>query len=421
MQMSALRTTRGPLPTLLISALFALWLPGVAFCEETDTVEMNGFVSGYAATGNRDLDDERDLVGTNGALQSAFRYAEHQKAFLDLRYFSDKPLSGKNVREAYLALDLGNLNTRIGKQVLVWGRADTFNPTDVITPRDYEVLSSDDDDQRFGMTGVRARYAFSSSLSLEAVALPRFQSSAVPSGLLPAGTDISREHERYSRDNAQGGVKLDSSGERIDWSLSWFKGFSLLPELALNERGGLVLQNRKMEMIGADFAAALGEWVVRGEAARVTFKKPEAIPEIYPHSYLYTVLGVEKNLWDTLTLNVQWLHRYLYDFNDPEEVPGPLGQIALGNAVIHNQFDKRQDGATGRLSERWLNDTLQAEVAGVYFFNRHDYLVRPKVQYTINDHWKAVILADVYRGPENSFLGSFHKNSLTFTELRYQF
>jgi hypothetical protein len=74
-----------------------------------------------------------------------------------------------------------------------------------------------------------------------------------------------------------------------------------------------------------------------------------------------------------------------------------------------------------RLSGKWLNDTLQPEIAGVYLFNRHDYIIRPKIQYMLSDHWKASLLIDIYRGPNESFLGGFRKNSLAYFEIKYEF
>lgn len=414
------KVVRFPVFPALVVLLF-LSAPEIGFCREGEETSIDGFLAGYFSTGNRKLDDERNIAGANGAVLFSYRYAEEQKALLDLRYFSGNSVSENNVREAYILWDAGNLTTRIGRQIIVWGRADRFNPTDVITPRNYEILSSDDDDQRFGATGVQARYSISSHCSLEAVALPVFYSSKIPSGILPPGIEISKEHQHFSDGNVQGGVKLDSSGEMVDWSVSYYNGFSLLPEIAVNEEGALVLQNRRLRMIGADFAAAIGAWGVRGEAARATFEEPAANPDIYPRSSLYTVLGLERAVWDTLSANIQWLHRALSDYLEPQSVSGPLAAIAFGNAVINNQFDKRQDGAALRLSERWLNDALQAEFAVVYFFNRHDRLLRPKISYAVDDHWKATFLADIYRGPEDSFLGFLQKNSLAYAELRYQF
>jgi hypothetical protein len=401
--------------------VLALNVADYAWCAEGDIIEINGFLSGYYASGNRKLDNEHSLFGTNDALQVKVKPDSKLTLYIDGRYFSNNPGSQNNLREAYINWNLDSFSLRAGKQVIAWGRADKFNPTDVITPRNYEILSSDDDDQRFGAIGLLGKFFVLSELSLEIVVLPTFRSSKVPSGLLPPQINTSREHEDFSLGNTQCGIKVDKSGGQWDLSVSYYKGFSTLPMITSGNGFDLVLRNPKMQMFGMDFATTVKQWGIRGEAAYVELDSPKDIPQIYPHSYLYLVLGAERNIVESLTLNIQWLHRHIYKFHDPETVTGQPGQIAKGNALIHNQFDKQQDGVTVRISGKWLNDTLQAEVVGALLFNRHDYVIRPKVQYTFSDHWKATFLVDLYRGPEDSFFGGFRKNSLTFVELSYQF
>ncbi|MBI3605573.1 MAG: hypothetical protein HY202_06050 [Nitrospirae bacterium] len=56
----------------------------------------------------------------------------------------------------------------VGKQIVVWGRADGINPTDNLTPHDFTVLLPFEDDQRFGTTALKLdlyiTYAFTDHL-----------------------------------------------------------------------------------------------------------------------------------------------------------------------------------------------------------------------------------------------------------------
>lgn len=388
---------------------------------ESSGVELKGFVSGYASSGSRELDHEHGLLGSNTGAQLWLRANEDFSIYLDARYFGRNNRSENSLREGLVNWQAGELSLKAGKQLILWGRADRFNPTDVITPRNYEIISPDDDDQRFGVEGIQGKYHATDEYTITALALPAFRSSVVPSGLLPAGIIENKEHEDYSSDNVQWGMKMDRTGERLDWSMSYYSGYSTVPEVVLKGVGEIVLENREIRMAGADFAASIGEWGLRGEAAHVELERRNSLQEIYPHSYVYTVLGAERVLDGSLTMNVQWLHRHIRDFSSPEAVPAPLAQLALGNALLHNQFDKRQDGLSLSIRDRRLNDTLQTEISGVYFFERHDYLVRPKIQYALSDRWQTSLLADIYRGPELSFLGGLRDNSIVYIELRYLF
>jgi hypothetical protein len=405
-----------------IALALTFWMcPSVSWGDDAYSFGTKGYLSGYAASGDRKLDDEHGLSGSNAGVQAWFRTPAELSMYFDARYFGAGNRPENRLREAYLNWDAGKLNVRAGKEIIVWGRADRFNPTDVITPRNYEVLSFDDDDQRFGVEGMQGTYHVADAYSVIAVALPSFRSGTVPSGALPPGIIVSTEHEKYSSANAHWGLKLDRTGEALDWSVCYYRGFSTLPEVVLTNTMEPVLENRRIWMAGADFAASVGAWGLRGEAAYIDFEVQPLLSELYPHSYVYSVLGVERSLAETMTLNVQWLHRTIRDFTDPQTITGPFGQVALGNALIHNQFDKQQDGFSLSLRDKWLHETLTAELSGVYFIERHDYLIKPKLQYALTDQWQVSLLAELYQGPENSFFGGLRKNSLVYAELRYQF
>jgi len=407
---------------IIAASLLCLRLPAtISQAEDVVTVEAKGYVAGYAATGTRKLDDRGAIFGSNDGVQAWIRRPDDLSFFIDARYFGNTQEPENNLREAYLNWTRGDVSIRAGRQVIIWGRADRFNPTDVITPRNYQILAFDDDDQRFGVVGTEAKYRIADAYTVSVLALPAFHSSVIPSGVLPAGIARSTEHERYSGENTQWGAKLDHSSGLLDWSISYFSGFSSLPEITLRNSTELALENRAMRMFGADFSTSPGSWGIRGEAAYVDLEREKVGSAFLPHSYFYSVLGVERTVAETMTMNVQWLYREIRDFTDPRTASGSFGQIALGNALIHNQFDRVQNGVSISLRDRWFHDTLQAELSGVYFFAHHDYLFKPQVQYALSDHWSLRMLADIYHGPDDSFLGGLRKNSLTYAELRYQF
>lgn len=409
------------LVAVLVLFVTVLLSPAKARGDDGYSVEVQGSLSGYASTGDRELDTSHGLVGGNAGLQTWFRTPVDFSLYLDGRYFGHNNRPENSLREGYLKWDTESLTVTAGKQIIVWGRADRFNPTDVVTPRNFEILTSEDDEQRFGVEGVQAKYHIANEYTVSAFALPAFRSSRVPSGLISPGTQENRDYEEYSSDNKQLGCKLDRTGQSLDWSVSYYRGFSTLPEVFVTSPIELTLENRNIWMAGADFASSFGSWGIRGEAAYVDFERRTLMPELYPHSYFYSVLGAEHTMTDTLTMNIQWLHRNLRDFTDPRTIPQPFGQIAMGNALIHNQFDKRQDGVSLNLRDKWLHDILLTELTSVYFFTRHDYLLRPKVEYALTDQWQLILLADIYRGPKDSFFGGLRDNTLTYAELRYQF
>lgn len=72
-------------------------------------------------------------------------------AFSEVRYRADGNNNHKfDIREAYVNLNLGKFDFRVGEQIVLWGRADGFNPTNNVTPQDFCVFSPEEDDRRLG-------------------------------------------------------------------------------------------------------------------------------------------------------------------------------------------------------------------------------------------------------------------------------
>ena len=80
-----------------------------------------------------------------------------------------------------------------------------------------------------------------------------------------------------------------------------------------------------------------------------------------------------------------------------------------------------QNGWTVRLDKKWWNDTLDAEILGVHYFERNDFYLRPKIAYDLADGWRMSVGAEVFGGPRVSFFGRVKENTGAFAELLYSF
>jgi len=76
---------------------------------------------------------------------------------------------------------------------------------------------------------------------------------------------------------------------------------------------------------------------------------------------------------------------------------------------------------TFRVSNKWFNDTLQAEVLTLVNLTRSDYFLRPLLTYTFSDHIKGMLGGELYHGPKDTPYGIFESTSGAFVELRYGF
>ncbi len=134
------------------------------------------------------------------------------------------------------------------------------------------------------------------------------------------------------------------------------------------------------------------------------------------------VLGADRTFFEYLNINVQYFARHISGYNDPNAIVDPMTRIiAIQQSVSSSQQDRFQQGLSLRIANKWLHETLEAELAAVYNLTRSDYLLRPKLAYAFDDHWKGAIGATLFRGEPNSFFGMLRDRSAVFGEMRLSF
>ncbi len=342
-------------------------------------------------------------------------------------------------REAYADVMLGSLDLRLGRQIIAWGRADRINPTDNLTPRDFTLLVPEVDDDRFGLLSAKATYHWE-QLSLTGVWLPDFRPHKVPlprestpitvapGVVVDATSQFSEEVPSAHRSWA---VKLDSSGKAVDWSISYFDGFDLNPDLSVTGvtsspsaiTTSVKLSHHRLRVFGVDGATTAGAFGLRAEAAYAWSEDSGGTDPFVKNPSLYVVLGGERTFLDNLNVNVQYFTRYVRYWRDPFDLglSRPFSDVAVQQAILNNERDRSQHGVTVRVGKKWFNETLEAELAAVWDITRRGYFLRPRVIYAFTDKLKGTIGADYYAGPDDSFFGRLEDNRTVFAELSYWF
>ena len=138
--------------------------------------------------------------------------------------------------------------------------------------------------------------------------------------------------------------------------------------------------------------------------------------------FFFLVLGADRTFLGSLNINAQFVLRVISDYTNPIDVPNPINRgVFTEQATINNQLDRVQESITLRVNKKWLNETLETEVASIVNLARLDYAVRPKAKYSITDRLKATVGGDIFRGPTPSFFGRLRDNSTAYVEIRLDF
>lgn len=322
------------------------------------------------------------------------------------------------LREAYVTARFDSGALRIGRQIVAWGRADSVNPTDNLTPRDFTVPLPFDDDKRVGAVAVTYDHYIDVERTLSVFATPFFEPSR-----LPPSDDAAMIELRPARtpSNTEIAIKLNRTGSQLDWSISYFRGFSLLPALRPSADAGIfTLYYPRIEVLGADMARNFAPYAIRAEVAYVVPMDREAPSDI--RRYLFAVAGVDRTFFGTFNVNMQWIQRRPQGDREPDTAMDTASRTAaLQNALLFGQQNRTNDGLTMRISNRWLSDTLLAELFVFSERAGHSTYLRPLLTYDIDDHVKLAVGADVYRGADDTYFGQLKRNRGAFVELRYAF
>jgi hypothetical protein len=396
----------------------------VARAEEND-LGLTGALRLDYYRSSRTFDDERDLLGATLQVKASPALADGVDAKVSVRITDPAIGEGGAARgrliEGFAVLRGERAELRLGRQIVAWGRADGINPTDNLTPRDYTVLLPFEDDQRFGTDSARLDLAATHEHTLSAFATPFFEPSRIP---LPRRASFVDRRPRDSLEDAQVGVRLNKAGESLDWSVSYFRGHSLLPTLrpAAPGAAGGVLTYDPIWVLGADFARNFGRYGFRGELAYLKSEDRAGTDPFAKNPQLYWVLGVDRTFLDNLNLNVQVFQRRVRAHRPADLLADPTERtFALQSALLAGQRDRINSGITLRASNKWLNDSLEAEIFLIRNSTRRDLFLRPLVTYAFSDHWKGTVGLEYYRGAEDTQFGSQAANRGAFMELRYSF
>jgi hypothetical protein len=427
-------------------------------------LSLSGYVRGAAYVGKVVANRQADLKAGYGELGVVARTA---KAAYGDGYAEARVRHGRqgdvyqtflDVREAYVNAYLGPVDLRLGKQIIVWGRADLLNPTNNLTPNDLRIRSPIEDDRRIGNFGARA-FVRLAPVRFEAVWLPSYVPAELPPVSLPQYVSFGTpKYPSPSLDNWTEAGRLHLELPSVEMSVSYLYGYAPLPGLKLGEiifdkYNPSVLVARtayKHQVVGFDFSTALGDIVgIRGEVA---YRRPfdyRQLPSV-PRPDLQCTLGLDHSFGSVMVI-VQYLGRYAFDWEkqtgpvmdlDPNtlkidryttsqsDLVGYTGQygniinsmLARFSQMLFSQTERVQHLATARVEWTTLHDTLSLSAIGMVNFSTKEWLAAPKLGYRWSDTMTAYLGAEILTGPSGTLFGMVDQTlSASYAELRSTF
>ncbi len=411
--------------------------------KEEKPYELNGYLRGTLYVGK--VPDRNDAEIKSGygeaSLKLRLRKQDFGDAFAEVRFRRGhefrKNISEINLREAYVNAYLGFFDFRIGHQIVVWGRADGWNPTDNITPRNMLIRSPDEDDRRLANFLIRSHYN-RHPIRFEAIWVPSYSPSYIPTDLIsfPPGITLGDPVYPDSRlKNSAFAFRLNLELPSIDGSLSYFNGHNPLPgltadfpEILTNE---VILnvfhKSYRIHIIGGDFSTVVaGSFGLRGELAfRIPHQDHKEHMHV-PNPDLQYVVGIDKELVENFSVIFQYIGRYVFDFSELEEPSTPYERlryvIARKNRLITFQQYDLSHSFSCRAAWDLLNETMTIEAFGMVNFTSNEILFRPKMSYDVADALTFSLGAELYSGPDDTLFELIDSTlNAVFMELKASF
>jgi len=347
----------------------------------------------------------------------------------------------------------------MGKQIIVWGKADLLNPTNNISPADFRMHSPIEDDRRMGNTGVRANLRVS-PVRIEGVWVPIYTPNSLPQVVLPQyvsfGDPAFRKFSDLSNSLLAGRVHLELPS--FEMSVSYLHGFAPMTGLSFNsytditgvgtDSPSIVIRRTaySQRVIGFDFSTALSDIVAfRAEAA---YRKPDdkySDGNFYyvPRPDLQYTVGADHTFGyagGSVMVIFQYLGRYTFDwkespalqyttdlltssqYTDRTAVSPVRESLAHYNQILFSQTKEIQHLATVRLDWQLLHETLSLSALGMVNASTREWAFAPKIGWRLSDNLIAYVGGELFRGPEGSLLGLVRDTlSAGYVELRATF
>ena len=337
------------------------------------------------------------------------------------------------MREVYADMYFKNFDLRIGKQQIVWGKADGVFITDIVSPLNLsEFLLPDFDEIRTGVIAAKVNYYIGNS-TIELIAIPQFTPTIRPNENsiwyiqpeFPAPTtfDWSKSEIKPSLENTEVFMKWSAMTSKVDFDLmggyTWDdnptmhvqKNFGMdtttMPPSPILTSLTITPEYHRLTVGGGSFSTEILGFILRGEAAYYNGKyfqteDPTAEDAIIQKDYINYVVGLDFSIGQ-VKMSGQFIQKYIMNY-DPMMTDNEINNTAT--------FLARYD---------MLRETLHLELFSYIGLTGEDALIRPKISYDFDDSFNILLGANIFVGDKAGQFGQYQDNTMAYMKIKYNF
>lgn len=392
----------------------------------SEILSLGGFIRSAAYVAETPAMSELYLqsVYAQASLQLKANAGSGISAFADIRFRYGREwqeaLREIDLREAYVDLQTGPMNFRLGKQIIPWGKGSVFNPVNMLTPMDPTTSSPDPDDMNLSIWALQASANLGSYLKLAATWNPVYQPGKLLIDPVPMPDYVSfldPDYPEVMLDEGNYGIQMDLRAPVMDAAMYWFDGYHKWPGIAFDS---FIMDTATMEplalrlyekayrimMAGLDFSLPLGSWIFTAEGAWYQAKEKHEAAEYLPFPELSYTAEIEKSIsW--LTVIAGYYGKYILDYvparanpelsADREQfillmdegmeintqmVDGAITeQIAAFNRLYNYQLEEFYHNCFLVLRGDFFHSVLELEIPVIYNISTDEWAAQPSISW----------------------------------------
>ena len=324
------------------------------------------------------------------------------------------------IDDAYIQGRLSdNIDIKIGRQIVVWGKSDSIRVTDVINPLDNRHLGMTDiEDLRLSVGMIKLDYyyedwdfsfinIFESRIMKEATARSEFFPVDSIFAFAP-NPFIDLKTPKNSWDDMQ--FAMAAKGVFSGWDLSFYGAYVLDQKWHINPKTQKREVN-KIKMIGSDINIAIGSWLLKSEVAYLSGIKYNSTED--DKNRIDTLIGIEyMGITDTV-ISLDVVNRHIFDYEE-----------CMNNLVLKPDFVEKNDMQTAiRFTRSFMNDSLNYTALLSMFGSsfKNGGFFRTWVDYEVIDDLSVNFGVVDYIGGDKPYMESIKNNDRVFADITYSF
>ncbi len=411
--------------------IFMLLITASFYTKAQEKVDISGFARTYEGV----TVDSGNFAIVQQTLNLNFEKRGEKVAFKanPMLYLYNADSINFTMREIYADMYFKNFDLRIGKQQIVWGKADGVFITDIVSPLNLtEFLLPDFDEIRTGVTALKFDYYIGNS-TLELIAIPQFTPTTRPDANsiwyiqpefpAPTAFDWSKSKIKPSLENTEVFGRWSAMTSKVDFDLMGGYTWDDNPTMHVQKNFGMdttttpphpiltdltiTPEHHRLTVAGGSFSSEIKGFILRGEAAYYNGKyfqteDPMVEDAIIKKDYINYVVGLDFSI-GSVKLSGQFIQKYILDYSD--------GMID----------DEINNMATALIHYDMLRETLHLELFSYIGLTGEDALIRPKISYDFDDSFNILIGANIFVGDRAGQFGQYQDNTMAYMKIKYNF